>query len=90
MKVGERGTTMARAFNVLAGLTREDDNLPNRIHEAFTSGPLEGVGYGEDRLEEAKSVYYDMMGWDRETGVPTRGKLQELDIEWVADLLEKK
>jgi len=87
MKVGERGTTMARAFNVREGFTKADDNFPKRMHEAFTSGPLEGVAVGEDRLEEAKSVYYDMMGWDRETGVPTRGKLQELDIEWVADLL---
>jgi aldehyde:ferredoxin oxidoreductase len=87
MKVGERGTTMARAFNVREGFTRADDAFPKRMHEAFTSGPLEGVAVGEERLAEAISVYYDMMGWDRETGVPTRGKLQELDIEWVADLL---
>lgn len=87
MKVGERGTTLARAFNVLAGLTREDDNFPKRMHEGFTSGPLEGVVVGEDRLEDAKSIYYEMMGWDKETGVPTRGRLQELGIEWVADLL---
>jgi aldehyde:ferredoxin oxidoreductase len=87
MKVGERGTTMARAFNMRAGFTRADDKFPKRMHEAFTSGPIAGVAVGEDRLEEAISVYYDMMGWDRETGVPTRGRLQELDIEWVADLL---
>ena len=87
MKVGERGTTMARAFNMRAGFTRADDCFPKRIHQPFTSGPLEGVGYGEERLEEAISAYYGMMGWDRETGVPMRGKLQELDIEWVADLL---
>ena len=87
MKVGQRGTTMARAFNVREGFTKEDDYLPKRMHQAFTSGPLEGVAVGEDRLNEAMSVYYDMMGWDRETGVPTRGGLQELDVEWVADLL---
>jgi len=87
MKVGERGTTMARAFNVLAGLTKEDDIMPKRMHEAFTSGPLEGVCVGEERLEDANSSYYGIMGWDEETGVPTKGKLQELDIEWIADLL---
>ena len=87
--MGERGTTMARAFNMLAGLTRADDSLPKRIHEAFPDGPLAGVGYGEDRLEKAKTSYYGMMGWDTETGIPTRSKLQELDIEWVADLLDK-
>ncbi len=88
MKLGERALTMTRAFNVREGFTKEDDVFPKRIHQEFTSGPLEGRGYGEDRLSEAVSMYYDMMGWDRETGVPRKGKLQELDIEWVADLLD--
>jgi len=87
MKVGERGTTMARAFNAMSGLTRADDSFPKRVHEPFKDGPLAGVGVGEEKLNNAISVYYDMMGWDKDTGVPTRGKLQELDIEWVADLL---
>jgi aldehyde:ferredoxin oxidoreductase len=30
------------------------------------------------------SVYYGMMGWDPQTGVPTEGKLHELDIGWAA------
>ncbi|MBM3242396.1 aldehyde ferredoxin oxidoreductase family protein [Candidatus Poribacteria bacterium] len=87
MKVGERCLTMTRAFNVREGFTKADDIFPKRIHQAFTSGPLAEVGYGEDRLSEAVSMYYDMAGWGRETGVPRKGKLQELDIEWVADLL---
>jgi len=28
-----------------------------------------------------------MMGWDKETGVPTVGKLYELDIGWAAEHL---
>ncbi len=87
MKVGQRATTMARAFNVLSGMTKEDDYLPKRMHEPFKDGPLAGVSVGEERLNNAVSVYYDMMGWDKNTGIPTRGGLQELDIEWVADLL---
>jgi aldehyde:ferredoxin oxidoreductase len=87
MKVGERGTTMARAYNVREGFTREDDVFPKRMHEAFTSGPRVGVFVGEDRLEAAKTSYYGIMGWDPDTGVPTRGKLQELDVEWIADMI---
>lgn len=87
MKVGERGTTMARAFNAREGFAKADDNLPKRIHQPFPTGPIAGIGIGEERLSEAISIYYDMMGWDRETGVPARGKLQELDIEWVADII---
>ena len=33
----------------------------------------------------SKRVYYRMMGWDENTGIPTVGKLEELDIRWVAD-----
>jgi len=87
MKVGQRGTTLARAFNVREGFTKKDDYLPKRMHQAFTSGPIEGIAVGEERLDEAMSMYYSMMEWDEETGVPTRGGLQEMDIEWVADLL---
>jgi len=36
------------------------------------------------KLRKAKRTYYRMMGWDEETGVPTVGKLEELDISWFA------
>jgi len=39
------------------------------------------------KLLKAKKTYYRMMGWDEKTGVPTVGKLEELDIPWVAELL---
>jgi hypothetical protein len=30
-----------------------------------------------------------MMGWDAETGLPTRAKLYELELDWVVDELER-
>jgi len=33
-------------------------------------------------------MYFEMAGLDIETGNPTRAKLEQLDIGWVADLLE--
>ena len=87
MKVGERGLNLSRVFNVREGFTKADDVFPKRIHEAFTSGPLKDIGYGEEKLSNAVSMYYGMAGWDTETGVPQRGKLMELDVEWAADLL---
>lgn len=88
MKVGERGTTMARAFNVREGLTVEDDDLPDRFYAPFASGPLKDVAVDRQAMKEAIAIYYGMMGWD-ERGVPTRVKLQELDIEWVADCIQR-
>lgn len=88
MKVGERATTMARAFNVREGLTRADDTLPERLFSPLPRGPLEGLKLSREELDRALSLYYQMMGWD-EQGVPTRAKLEELDVGWVADLLKQ-
>ena len=85
MKVGERGTTMARAYNVRCGLNAKDDCLPKRFHQAFGNGPLKGVRVDETVLQDAIRSYYLMMGWD-EAGTPTPAKLAELDVAWFGDV----
>ena len=35
------------------------------------------------------SHYYEIRGWDRETGIPTRETLEALDLDEVADDLEQ-
>jgi len=86
MKVGERCINMTRAFNFREGMTRDDDYLPRRFFTPLPSGPLEGVNIGEKQLEQAIGTYYAMVGWDKKSGAPTLGKLQELGIEWIADV----
>jgi aldehyde:ferredoxin oxidoreductase len=88
MKVGERRLNMMRAFNAREGIGREADTLPRK----FFSTPLKGGasdGYVIDHAEwqQACSTYYAMSGWDQESGYPTRAKLEELGIGWVADEL---
>ena len=82
LKVGERCNNMTRAFNIREGKGKGDDYLPNRFFSPFTSGPLAGVGFDKEEVDQAIATYYNMVGWD-ENGVPTLAKLQELDIEWV-------
>lgn len=82
MKAGERGTTMARVFNIKHGLTREDDQLPERMFTPLGKGALNGSKLPREELSEALSLYYEMMGWDSKTGIPTAGKLAELDLYW--------
>lgn len=85
MKVGERGVTMARVFNLREGWTRADDVLPPRMNRSFVTETVNEKPIDPEVLDEHLSMFYGMMGWDPETGVPTRSKLQELDIEWIAD-----
>jgi len=84
LKAAERGVTMARIFNLREGLTRGDDVLPARMNRYFCSERVNERPVDPEVLAEHVSMFYGMMGWDPETGVPTRGKLQELDIEWAA------
>jgi len=88
MKGGERSINMARAFNIREGFSRKDDWLPERFFHPQTSGPLSDTAVDPNKLENAKSIYYSMMGWDQVRGAPTRAKLEELDISWVADRLD--
>ncbi|MBA7561749.1 putative oxidoreductase YdhV [subsurface metagenome] len=86
MKVGERCMNMMRAFNIREGFTAQDDRLPERFHQPLAEGPLKDFRLDKEKFEGAKKTYFGMMGWDQ-NGVPRREKLQELDIEWVAEEL---
>jgi aldehyde:ferredoxin oxidoreductase len=35
----------------------------------------------------AKDMYYERAGWDVETAIPKREKLEELELGWAADLI---
>jgi len=87
IKVGERALAMARAFNYREGLRAADDVAIWRFSTPFESGPAEGVQVPAEDVAKALDLYYEMNGWDRETGAPVEGKLVELGVGWVADLL---
>ncbi len=86
MKVGERRLNMMRAFNVRHGLGRQDDVLPAKLAQPRAGGASDGIAIDFGELEQAKDLYYAMCGWSPE-GVPTRARLEELSLGWVADLL---
>ena len=83
-KVAERYVALARVINCREGFTPKDDVLPARLHDAISSGPLQGVRIDPEGFSRALRLYYQMQGWDPETGWPTFAKLAELGIEWAA------
>jgi len=86
MKTAERSITLARVFNLREGFTSRDDTLPRRFASSPADSNLKGVGVDPEKLSSAQKAYYQMMGWD-ENGVPTHGRLIELNIEWAAQYL---
>ncbi len=81
LKAAERVINMERMINVSLGFDREDDSLPER----FLKEPApDGRGEGQTvDLKAALDSYYESMGWEVETGVPTNEKLKELDLDWM-------
>ena len=86
MKVGERRLNLLRAFNAREGIGSEADTVPPKLLIPLEGGESDGVSVSADELEKAKAVYYEMAGWDA-NGRPTRAKLEELALSWVADEL---
>lgn len=84
MEISERAINLTRIFNIREGFTEEDDWLPPRFFHPTTSGALSKTAVDPEKLRKAILTYYNMMGWNKK-GVPTRTKLEELDIVWAAE-----
>ncbi len=82
-KVAERANAMARIFNFREGFTKADDRLPSRLHEPLAGGPLKGVAIDKAQFQAFMEMYYEAMGWNPQTGYPTKGKLAELGLDWL-------
>lgn len=87
-RVGERRLNMLRAYNAREGIGREADVLPKKMKKALVGGKTDGISLDDAELEQAKDWYYAMSGWDVATGIPTRAKLEELELGWIADDLK--
>ena len=87
MKVGERRLNLLRSFNAREGAGAEADTMPPKLLIPLQGGATDGVAVPTEEFEKAKALYYRMVGWD-ENGHPTRAKLEELALGWVADELK--
>ena len=75
--VGERIWNMERQFNLAAGFTAKDDNLPPRLTtEPAKTGPAKGK---VNELAKMLPEYYEVRGWTPE-GVPTAETLARLGL----------
>jgi len=90
MKTGERVFNLMKAYTVREGLTREDDHLPSKFYESpVPDGPAKGSILSKEKMNDLLDEYYDLRGWNKDTGIPTKRKLRELGLDDVADELSK-
>ena len=80
MKVGRRVVNMMRIYNLKVGLTPDKEKPSPR----YCSQPVDGPNKDKHiapHLEKMMDKYYQLMGWDRKTGMPLPETLKELGLE---------
>ena len=88
MGSAERSSMLARAFNSREGFSIKDDRLPGRLFDPKPNGPNAGARiFSEEEFKDALEKYYAVIGCDPQTGRPSKGKLLEMNLEWVEELL---
>jgi aldehyde:ferredoxin oxidoreductase len=104
IELGHRIFTFDRAIWCLQGRTPEMEVFAEFVYRVPTTSPdplpvfRDGAWKYDDeagrtldraRFEDVKHRFYELEGWDRETGVPTRATLEGMNLGFVADELEK-
>ena len=81
-RLGERIWNLTRLFNLKAGMTKEDEDLPRRFkEEPLPDGPAAGHRFTDEDIERLRSEYYAVRGWD-ENGVPRPETITRLGLAY--------
>jgi aldehyde:ferredoxin oxidoreductase len=91
-EIGSRINNLERSFNLLhAGFDRKDDLPPTKLTEIPVSqGTYQGERLEINQWNQLLDEYYQIHGWNIESGRPTREVLAALDLEDVIEKLEQK
>jgi len=93
VKAGEREMALERCYNAREGIRRIDDYPHTFWWQLKHSQPHPKYGPPKLSLEDYDLLldeYYRLRGCDRQTGIPTSAKLEELGLGDIAADLEKR
>lgn len=80
LRAGQRTVVLEKCFNLREDKNRQDV-LPWRImHEPVSEGPLKGNVNSPDELNAMLTRYYELQGYDSNTGHPTMEVLSSLGL----------
>ncbi len=85
LRAGDRRITLFRAYNAREGFTIEDDIMPPRAFKPIQAGPEDGTSLDPQAHRQAVERYYQVSGWNPDTGWPKGYKLAELDLQWLVE-----
>jgi len=88
LRAGERAANLRIAFNLREGIRNvEAFKMPPRAlgKPPLTEGPTKGVSV--DNMRQMRD-YYDAMGWNPQTGVPSRAVFERLGLDFALDVAD--
>ncbi len=88
LKAGRRAINLMRVYNVRAGHTPSLERPSFR----YGSAPVDGPNVGKSimpHLDDMLDNYYNLVGWDRKTGLPRPETLTELGLDSVIKDLDE-
>lgn len=84
--LGQRRLNLLRAYNAREGIGKEEDMLPEKMFKkALKGGRSDGRKIDHAEWLAHREMYYEMAGWDVETGNPTPETLDALGLAWIAE-----
>jgi aldehyde:ferredoxin oxidoreductase len=81
---GERGWNLKRVINIRLGLTKENDKLPKALLQPYRDHPEGADGFKPD-FRNMIDAYYQVRGWDQDTGYPMKERLISLGLGWTVE-----
>ena len=60
------------------------------FEEPLPNGPFKGVKLDLEKYDGVLDIYYELRGWSVKTGIPSKIRLEELELDDVASDLETR
>ena len=76
-RAGERIFNLERCIQVREGRTRKDDE---QVIPHFKKPDARGITLDEQKFRRLMDEFYELRGWDPQTGIPRGDKLEELGL----------
>jgi aldehyde:ferredoxin oxidoreductase len=90
LTAADRIYTVERCFLIREGIQKKDDFLQGKwARESVKGGPFDGSSIDKEKFEKMLEDYYEVRGWDRQSGIPTKERLERLGMGKVAQDMEK-
>ena len=90
IKASERVFNLLKAANVREGFDRNHDRFPVQwFGEKKHKDYYEHIEITEEIVYKMLDDFYDERGWDVKTGIPTKKKLRELELDYVIEDAKK-